>query len=373
MKKRIVSFLTAFAMLASCTMSASAADAYTGARYWSPAILSITGNRYLPGVRGSVNTIHSLGTHFLFDSKRNIMVTDFEPVYNNMGLLIRYDVADTARLKVAYNLTPDSALLYQSARAYDFYVELGWDKENGNHKPIYVGYDPSQINVAIASNTMNSRYAMMFFGDTAKTTPYFQEFDVFVHEYTHLVTGSKLNWGAPVSNGLEVRALSEAYSDIMGELADTPVDWKINKNGRMRNLANVANSASGLYLNDYTQYSDKENELNLLNDGMGPYYASTIISHAAYQMSRNLVTPTSKLTHTELKQIWFDSMNYYETEDSLGAWNATFSDCRAAVVSATRAYFEQQYRLGKISKSNADYKVQNVQKAFDRVGVHIKS
>lgn len=66
-------------------------------------------------------------------------------------------------------------------------------------------------------------------------------------------------------------------------------------------------------------------------------------------------------------------MNYYETEDSLEAWNATFSDCRAAVVSATRAYFEQQSRLGKISKSNADDKVQNVRKAFDRVGVHIKS
>ncbi len=222
-------------------------------------------------------------------------------------------------------------------------------------------------NIASASN-----YRLLFgIGDGTYTQNWGTDIDVVTHEYTHLVTQLKLGWESSVSG--ETACLMEAYSDIMGELNDGTREWKIGTNQYLENIntnikkcsvrdimspnSTITPNLSGGYLtnNFYTNYASLRNDLPTLMNSSGDrsYSAlgSTVISRAAYLME------CYGIPAENLKVIWYRSMDKLK-DMTADTKEATFSDCRKAVLASTDVFTGTNYK--NLIKS-----------AFDSVGVYI--
>ena len=179
-------------------------------------------------------------------------------------MICRSDISNNSIERNAYD-----AIMYNMEKAYDFYSDLGFDYYSflSDHT-IYVSLDEEVGSTNTTSLDGLIRFAMGT-GETPNnssnqgsnqfestsslqaTQCYGADIDVVAHEFTHLVTQFKLGWDT--FNPLETQALMEAYSDIMGELADDTREWKIgtdiyydninnNKNICLRDLAAPENS-----------------------------------------------------------------------------------------------------------------------------------
>lgn len=232
--------------------------------------------------------------------------------------------------------------LYNTAKAYDFYYN------NFNHK----GFDRNMTYNSRTSSCPNilvvpdARYSsdgtgrtlepwsnamggtnVLCFGEGSGNTKFFAaDPDVVVHEFTHSVTNKLVGWNC--AGNIEASCLNEAYSDIMGELAEDEPDWKVatyvyvdnqyagrNTSSKicMRNLKDPKNCIDG------SQYLCKYPGKTQMNNA-NPYTGSTIISSTAYLMTE-LVTSKDFAA-----KIWFQSLSFYDSN------SPTFSDCRKAVI-----------------------------------------
>lgn len=231
----------------------------------------------------------------LFDSIRNITIVD-----GTAGAETEYIREDNDWSDVQY----DDALaaLSQVSVAYDFFDDLGWQGyDNNNSAMTVVVHYQEQDAAGIWQNVSNawSSGGRLGFGDGngSTTQSYISDIDTVGHEFTHSVTGSKIG----IQYKMESGAISEAYSDIFGELMDPKQDWLHGTEIRIgsaagncgRDLINpdtttLANKTPAAYLGSYYGSTNNPNDTN---DYGNLHKNSTVISHAAYLMLNKLIIP----------------------------------------------------------------------------------
>lgn len=257
---------------------------------------------------------------------------------------------------------------YNVELTYDYYSEMHhfYSTDGNDSREIHI------INDVAAYKNFNNNSEVEYFQNNAAATTLFDsdgeaetwfiiskvndnaEFlysyylDVIAHEYTHAVMFSIIG----NSQNSQMNAMSEAYSDIMGECCEAfykmESDWNLPG---CRNISDIANGeGEETNINHIDQYSD-----NL--DG---HDASTIISSAAYYMFMGVneygESDSQYAIHSyeALSKLWFTSM-FYLTPSS------DFLTCRYAVESAADLMIKENV----INEVQA----QGIRNAFDKVGI----
>jgi Zn-dependent metalloprotease len=197
------------------------------------------------------------------------------------------------------------------AQAWDYFAKVhgrrGWDGKNkGVHATVHYaqGYD----NAFFDGNQL-----VFGDGDGSDFSPLAGGLDVVAHEFTHGVTYHTAKLGMEGQNG----ALNEALSDIFGCFIEG--NWKMGEGiyhpgGRptaMRDIANPHASDNPASMSEYVQTT---------SDNGGVHVNSTIISHAAYLMTKELPAAT-------VAKIWYRALSRYlhSSADFADAADATLS------------------------------------------------
>lgn len=180
----------------------------------------------------------------------------------------------------------------------------------------------------------------LFIGSDLSTDIY-NNIDTVAHEYTHGITDSQINW--LYDGNRQSGALSEAYSDIFGEILESKIqenepDWIHGK----RDSVNP-NSNSEIYPYPSTLIDLENAKTCETSEGQTLYFvesedsgtdyahfACTIISHSAYLMWNGIDgSENKKIDCTTLAKLWYNSLFLMQS-------NATFSQCRNAVELSAR-------------------------------------
>jgi uncharacterized protein YegL len=178
--------------------------------------------------------------------------------------------------------------------------------------------------------------------------------DIIAHEYTHIITAKHVEWAEQKNESQddETNAISEAYSDVFGELIEAYIkeaepEWK----NKFRNIHHPKKKGYPQTVNDI-----KRKQLGKYITRIGikwPDYAhgaSTVISHCAYQMYTGMDGQYEKLSLSDLEKLWYDTMLTLPS-------NCTFS--------VLRDNMEMTAEILKFS----DGKQQCVSAAFDAAGI----
>ncbi|MBQ9148008.1 MAG: M4 family metallopeptidase [Oscillospiraceae bacterium] len=226
-------------------------------------------------------------------------------------------------------------------RTYDFFEEVldnkGTDGNGEAEIIIGLGFryfnDKDQSDNGYSGSNTNQMFTQIGFGVTYLHNT--ARIDTVAHEYMHGVTA----FHGGLTYAGESGAIDEGLADIFGELAEgwytesTP-DWDHPSAGR--NLANPEKSG-------YPSYYQGEN----WDPGMDVHQNSTVISHAAYLMSRE---GGGYLNAEELAKLWYRAMLMMNTD-------CTFVQCRMLVEQAALIMGLNDEQLWCISD------------AFDQVGI----
>lgn len=347
------------------------------------------------------------GNYYSYDSKRNIYVTQsvYDPSfamehyygYQNRKKQYYYEnslsglendilvqnylglnqlIANTYQAPSKSQFVQDKysiGSMYVVQRIYDFYLNnFGWKGTDGKGSAL-------AVNGKFFSNKLGSKgsfasptgnfLAYFYYGesDSTKKETSAAAWDVAAHEFTHRVSIAKVKWEES-SNYSEANAISEAYSDILGEYFENKLQWKFGEDefrqsGQYsRDLSCSPSSGKaknpyddGYYYYNYKTYLNEKSYLSHYNQYIGPHNASTILSHAACLMHK------AGLPANLAREIWFTSMDYLNT----GADRATFSNSRTAVLTAADKVFSQK----SLSSSDKKKYKKNITDAFDAVGI----
>jgi bacillolysin len=198
------------------------------------------------------------------------------------------------------------------AAAWDYFAKThgrrGWDGKNkGVHATVHFG----------------ARYDNAFFdgnqlvfgdGDGSDFAPLAGALDVVAHEFTHGVTYHTARLGMEGQNG----ALNEALSDIFGCFVEG--NWKMGEavyhpGGHAHALRDIADPHASNNPESMAEY------VQTTTDNGGIHVNSTIVSHAAYLMSR-------KLPQATVEKIWYRALARYLHQ------SADFSDAADATSAA---------------------------------------
>lgn len=199
--------------------------------------------------------------------------------------------------------------------------------------------------------------------------------DTIGHEFTHGITNCKLDWLYDQHG--QSGALSEAYSDIFGEILEAEINIRKSNESKKkepdwihgeRNSMNPHNYENSLYpypatieeLNSARTSGDKKGNTVFLtiSDHEGTdyaHFASTIIFHCAYLMWNGIGgNEQGKIDINTLANIWYRSLHLLQP-------NPTFSQCRNAVELSARSL----WKSGKLTEKQYDTVIQ----AFNEVGI----
>ena len=410
-QKRFLSCLTA--TIAAFSMVSQSAIAYSGItnydgynlyetvyEFESNPYLNKAGSYILREPKFSLDIAYASLYHrsipYLYDMKRNVRAAQLIP---NPYKMSRYDdsyIADKEHLVNLYGTEDNDAYvaaMHRVVQAYDYFAELGWygfDGKNGasyymlENEP-YTSFVPGEgiVYPTNACALINDNIMKIGMGDcqdtsTPNTTvPLFSDLDIIAHEYAHFITGHSLGWDCATNTSEmsnEALCLMEAYSDVLGELADPSLDWKIGTDILQKNLRNNSKTYSlrnllnpnDSYVNNHEKYMTyyNKNKLDQLFTESGSwkyYYGSTIITNAAAKMYQRGISAK------DLKNIWYLSISRFDRDANGLALQATFSDCRKAVMSAAYDYLYEIYEPG-----TAASKVQTIANCFNDNGVYMK-
>ena len=260
--------------------------------------------------------------------------------------------------------TRDAVLEENMNYIIDSYSELGWNNFDGQN---FTGRNKAVYYRSVPQYQARSIYNHLLIGteDAIHERPS-EDIDTIAHEFTHLVTQSKLEWCNPDK---ETLPLMEAYSDIMGELCGNTEDWVIGTNAfkqkdcgySLRNIADPDATLQPGYngnLKENKFFTDYDELSKAMNENPGETFAtsgSLVISHTAYVMYKN------GIESDDLKKIWFGSMEKLKDITKETRF-ATFSDCRRAVTAAVS--YVEEYK-------QACY-LEIIKNAFDEAHVYIK-
>lgn len=322
-------------------MVASANYKYTG--YNSMLKKTITVNTNKSGILFWIE-------HRLHDPIRNLTILDGTKGANTEYVSKNGDWSDSK-----YDI-PLAALKHTS-EAYDFFSDLGWlgfDNNNSNMNVIVHLEEKDEDKPGVwypVSNAYSNGGGEIAFGDGdgVKTRSFAADIDTVGHEFTHSVTGQKIGIQYTMQSG----AISEAYSDIFGELMDPKKEWRHGVDIRIgsetgncgRDLVDPKkNNNPASYLGDKYRSTNNPNEDN---DYGYLHTNSTVISHAAYLMAKG------GIPINDLAKIWYNSYDYFN-----GKKCPVFTDCRFAVTQSVNRLYGEYSRYSYI-----------VQEAFDEVNV----
>ena len=181
------------------------------------------------------------------------------------------------------------------AATWDYFAKVhgrrGWDGKNkGVHATVHFGdrYDNAFF---------NGKQLVFGDGDGSDFSALSGGLDVVAHEFTHGVTFHTARLGMEGQNG----ALNEAISDIFGCFVEG--DWKIGEavyhpSGHARALRDVADPRASSNPEKMSEYVDTT------ADNGGIHVNSTIVSHAAYLMTR-------KLPSAVVEKLWYRALARY--------------------------------------------------------------
>ena len=192
--------------------------------------------------------------------------------------------------------------------------------------------------------------------------------DTMAHEYTHVVSRSKVNWVSITSwteQTDEPGAINEAYSDIFGELIESEIsgsapDWEHGNRIIHDPMSKNYPAAVGDKKYEKFKASDGSTKWGMLIGNSATDYShgfSTIISHSAYLMWNGIDgTANKKLSAEELAELWYRGLLQLQS-------NATFKQCANAVISSAQQMYRSDPNGFNIEK------VRCVEEAFKKVGI----
>lgn len=372
------------------TMVALAADTYPGDNAVKGYRARYTASN---GTNVYVDCVRDNNSQVWLTDKNIRVIQDAETIIQDVGTSVEMIIfpADKNPLRKDSSTWDTKAqILHNTEKVYNIYKNtLGhknYDFSGSGDQKFYVfefddiGNAGANIKIDNYGNCPDEYINLLYFGKAGQDTYSMgTDIDVVGHEFTHLIVNQKLGWW-PKEISNETHSLMEAYCDIMGELCEDEPDWMVaadvfkdntasNKIYSLRNMKDPQYTNNKLFENVtpigedyefedfsfYKNYDDYKRNTKWLEENykygstMNPnYYATTIIDHAAYLMYQG------GISKGDLAQIWYKSMDYYTGDTK----NATFIDCRKAVVKAAESYFR-----------NSPKKVEIVNKAFDDVKV----
>lgn len=229
------------------------------------------------------------GKYYLADATRKIAVMDdFALEYEN-----RVDIRTTPD-NTGWN-DIDLITYWNYINAYDYYAAVGWYSVDGLGSPIAIlvdSRDPS------GAQTDSASFAGRISGWQSFTGSYINHYgeclDVTVHEYTHGFTCTAMTTIAYMG---EYGAINEAFSDIMGNIAEmltgatTDTEWLVGEMGgeALRSMTNPNDYWQPAYIGD--MYSvPLDGELNAFNDNGGVHFNNMLLGNIALDLSDNGMT-----------------------------------------------------------------------------------
>lgn len=314
------------------------------------------------------------GQYLIGDDIKNIYVfnADYKECLESINdkLLLKKDVAQPMLSENAifgddgdiYSLDEYNQgvkLLYYIQKASDFYKNINPEQNTSTIGIINNQYDPSNAYGGYGDRRDLSSYELDCPNDVIniilgsdRSVNIDEEFDTIGHEFTHGVTDSQINW--QYNQFGNSGALSEAYSDIFGELIEIELGNENWQNGE-RNISepglsectycyyNIRGQECPFKKHKYNENYSKEKDTCLVKvnypnsvrdenyEGeMDCHINSIIISRAAYLMWNGIDgTNKNKISTDELAKLWYNSLFLMQS-------NPTFSQCRNAVELSAR-------------------------------------
>lgn len=208
------------------------------------------------------------------------------------------------------------------------------------------------------------------------------DIDLLAHEYTHIVTSSKIKWADNAEQWKKEEdyegALKEAYSDIFGEIITSKIsgeepDWvhgdRIIYAPMSNNYpANINDKEWKFTILQWVANGFKQGYGMDIGGGNITDYAhgfSTVISHSAYLMWNGIDEDESKKIDIDtLAEIWYNSLNIIsESQNNKGdnLTAVTFDDCVSAVLTSARKLLKN----GSITEKQYNCIIE----AFNQVGI----
>lgn len=351
MKQRVKR--TAAALLAMCTVAAAgpAAIIAQAAAYPGDQNVYYYSTSYQRHNGGTGNVVASRqnnsGSIWMVDKNRNIrVINSYGSSYHGMGgFFVTYgDKTPLSKQDCGSKWNARAEMTDNVEKVWDYFRYTlnvtDFNFSGSGDSAIYVSeYNKSADAMSEIINGMN----FIGFGEEGSLT-YNMGVDrgAVAHEFTHLLTMKKMGWDTGMN--MQTYALMEAYSDILGELSEDQPDWKVAANAfknssqgySLRDIANPGATnnpmQSGHYYDNYTSFMS--NLIYMDQQSTYPaYYGSTVISHAAYLMY------TAGISKYDLARIWCNSLDYYSSYPSDAKRNASFMDCRDAVIFAAQDYY----------------------------------
>ena len=196
-----------------------------------------------------------------------------------------------------------------------------------------------------------------------------EQLDTMAHEYTHVVTRSKVDWidiKPWVQETDEPGAINEAYSDIFGEIIEAYIkkqapDWK--HGNRIMSDPMSKNYPAKVGDKEYERFTNSKGKIVWGMSVGGTTYTdyshgfSTIISHAAYLMWNGIDgTENQKIDTETLAKLWYRAMHLLQSD-------ATFSQCANAVTIAAQQMYQDDAIHFTVEQLSC------VKEAFEEVGI----
>ena len=303
----------------------------------------------------------------LADTERNLKIVKLTSSGNLANGIFYYPDKDAVISSNDANYE-QNALIFQNVKAvYDFFDKtLGYRSWSYTDEETGITDDTFYAGLLGTSGEAKCEKNFILLGESDENYCCMASAkDVIGHEMMHLVTLKKCHWTTTMESA-ETKALMEAYSDIIGELADDAADWKIgtafyqdqNAGYSMRDIANPGASKYPNFVTDYTEQNEPVKSVQITANDLYTDYnvymkeinniksdqairgekfnpsirGSLVVSHAAYLMNK------AGIPRKDLAQIWFNSLDFYKAYMP----QATFIDCRRAVTNAAVHFVENQ-------------------------------
>lgn len=225
--------------------------------------------------------------YYLMDPSRKIAVAQYYD-FNYDYYTVNFVTSDTID-----GWSDNNLMAYANyCIVYDFYLSHGIRSVDGFGTPILVtvGYceeDGTPIDNCCYYG-INQGWACLAVSDANRSSDCV---DVCGHEYTHGITRHSMQ-GIYYQN--ETGAINEAYSDIMGNLAEMSLGYTTDKSwlyeersgDYIRNLGNPNDREQPAYVGDAYYRPPVRSPDFSLNDYGGVHYNNSLIGHIAYLMDQ---------------------------------------------------------------------------------------
>ncbi len=230
------------------------------------------------------------GRYYLVDPERKIAVADYYDFnYENKVTFITSSTED--------GWSQNNLMAYANYRImYDFYADHGIKSVDGFETPILITVGWCDENRQPVDNAcfygVNRGWACFGISDI---NHYGDALDVVGHEYTHGIARQSMQ-GNLGSN--ETGAIGEAYSDIMGNLAEMSLNytddrtWKVAEHtgNYIRDMGKPNDREQPEFVGDRYYKSPVTNPNSGVNDSGGVHKDNSLLGHIAYLMDQTGMT-----------------------------------------------------------------------------------